>query len=323
MPIIANSQFKRPFYLPNGHLESIYPSVFRKISDVNYERERLELADGDFLDLDWVKTGSSSLLVLTHGLEGSSDRHYIKGQARMFSQKGWDVLAWNCRTCSGEMNRAQRMYHHADTQDISTAILHALEMGKYQQIVLAGFSMGANITLNYLGKFKNQIPVEVKCAAVFSAPLNLAEGANVLDQPYNWIYKQRFLHLLKKKISVKSNQYPGVVDMSDWGRMKSWRDFDELFTAPINGFRDAEDYYQQASPIHILESIVTPVLLLQSINDSFLTASGYPEKLCREHSYIHLEMPAYGGHVGFTMAGSQHTFAEVRAWEFANEILRS
>ena len=125
MPIIKNSTYPNPpFYQFNGHLQTIIPGIFRKVKGVNYDRERLELSDGDFLDLDWIRKGNKNIVLLSHGLEGDSDRQYILGAAKYFSQNGWDVLAWNCRSCSGEMNRNPRLYHHGDIEDIGTVVNH-------------------------------------------------------------------------------------------------------------------------------------------------------------------------------------------------------
>jgi len=152
MPIINQSTYPGPpSYLFNGHLQTIVPSVFRKVEGVAYERERFLLADGDFVDIDWLDTRSKKLVVLTHGLEGDSGRHYIKGTAKLFSQNGWDVLAWNCRSCSGEMNKAFRLYNHGEIGDISELINHALRTKHYEKIVLVGYSMGGNISLKYVG----------------------------------------------------------------------------------------------------------------------------------------------------------------------------
>lgn len=142
MPVLKNSTYRPSPLLINGHLETIAPALFRKVTGVHYERERLVLLDDDFVDLDWLDNGSRNLVVLTHGLEGSSDRQYMAGMARMFFEQKWDVLAWNCRSCSGEMNKALRMYHHGEIGDFGEVIDHALATKDYEKIALVGFSMG-------------------------------------------------------------------------------------------------------------------------------------------------------------------------------------
>lgn len=168
MPIINQSTYPGPpRYLFNGHLQTIVPSVFRKVEGVVYERERFFLSDGDFVDIDWLDTRSKKLVVLTHGLEGDSGRHYIKGTAKLFSQNGWDVLAWNCRSCSGEMNKAFRLYNHGEIGDISELINHALRTKHYEKIVLVGYSMGGNISLKYVGAKGKELPDVVQGAPPF------------------------------------------------------------------------------------------------------------------------------------------------------------
>ena len=179
-------------------MESIYPALFRKINGLPYERERIFTPDDDFLDIDWLKGGNEKLIVLSHGLEGDSRRQYMAGMARLFFANGWDVLAWNNRSCSGEMNRARRMYHHGDVEDLGQVVEYGASKG-YKTLVLAGFSMGGNQTLKYLGVKGSGVPAQVAGGIAFSAPTDLEAGAAILDRPDNVIYKKRFLHYLSKK----------------------------------------------------------------------------------------------------------------------------
>ena len=158
MPVSENSTYRRSSLLFNGHLESIFPALFRKVNNVKFERERLTLFDGDFVDLDWLNSNSRQLVILTHGLEGDSSCQYILGMARMFSDHHWDVLAWMCRSCSGEMNRAFRMYHHGEISDIGEVIQHALKTKNYEKIILIGFSMGGNISMKIFGRTRKRNP---------------------------------------------------------------------------------------------------------------------------------------------------------------------
>ena len=199
MPYLEQSDFSRPFYLFNGHVETIGPNLFRKVP-VQYRRERFTLSDQDFVDLDWIEQGSKKLILLTHGLEGDSHRHYIKGMARRFAEEGWDALAWNCRSCSGEMNRKQRLYNHGEIGDIGEVIEHAIVRGAYESIVMAGFSMGGSITLKYLGTHGDQAPQQIKAAVTFSTPCDLKEGVRILNDKRNRIYKKRFLELYHLKL---------------------------------------------------------------------------------------------------------------------------
>lgn len=322
MPLIENSTFKNPPYHQfNGHLQTIIPGVFRKVKAVNYQRERLELTDGDFLDLDWIKNGNKKVVLLSHGLEGSSDRQYIQGAAKLFSKKNWDVLAWNCRSCSGEMNRTSRLYHHGDIEDIGTVINHALTNNKYQEMVMVGYSMGGAMTLNYLGKNGNNIPSKIKGAVAFSTPCDLKEGADILNKNSNVIYRKRFLNNLKKKIFIKEKEYPGLVDIQKLNDIKVWRDFDEHFSAPLNGYKNAEEFYYNSSAKNFMEHINVPTLLVNAQNDPILTPGCSPLEIAQSNSNIFIENPKEGGHCGFMVRGEEFAWSEMRALEFSGGIV--
>lgn len=319
MPLIESSTFPgAPYWQIGGHLQTIVPGLFRRVKGFDYQRERIETPDADFLDLDWLRSGSSRRLVLiTHGLEGNSGASYARGTAKLFSQNGWDALAWNCRTCSGEMNLQFRMYHHGDTEDISTVINHALADGQYDTLVLVGYSMGGNISLKYLGTRGENVPKQVKAAAVFSAPVNIRAGADVLDRWDNALYKYRFMLSLYRKIKVKAAQHPGKIDLSKFRQVRRWRDFDEYFSAPISGYGSATDFHQQASAINFLSGIRVPALLVSAKNDPILTAECFPMEIAREHPYLHFELTKAGGHCGFqALHGTEFSWAEHRALEF-------
>ena len=323
MPLIENSSYtKRPLYLFSRHLETIIPSIFRKIEGVLYQRERLELSDGDFLDIDWskAKTTTDKLVIITHGLEGNSDRHYVKGAVKLFNENGWDALAWNCRSCSGEMNRNLRMYHHGDIEDIQTVIEHALSQNQYESIHLIGFSMGGNITLKYLGVNGANVPKAIKGGVAISAPCDLTTSAALLDEPKSYFYKRKFYTKLSEKMRIKATQYPGVIDITRLSEVKCWRDFDELFSAPINGFESAQDFYDQASSINYLKGIQRPTLLINALNDPILTPECFPTEIAAAHPYLFLETPRKGGHVAFILAGREYAWMDLRALEFINAL---
>ena len=320
MPYIKNSSFSNPFYLFNGHLETIIPALARKVP-LQYQRERLLLSDDDFVDLDWIRQGADQLVLLTHGLEGDSHRHYIKGMARRFTDEGWDALAWNCRSCSGEMNRQQRLYNHGEIGDIGEVVHHALEQYNYKSIVMIGFSMGGSITLKFLGTHGEQAPSQIKAAIAFSTPCDLKEGVRILDTPQNKIYKKRFLGMLRPKIEHKANAFPGLLDYNKYDEIQSWSDFDNWYTAPLNGFTNAESFYQFASAKNFMAGICRPTLLVNAQNDPLLTPACSPIELARQHPYIHLETPKTGGHVGFWRPGRRYVWSEKRAWAFVQTQL--
>lgn len=306
-----------PTWQYNGHLQTLIPGIFRRVEGVTYNRERIATPDDDFLDLDWIRTGNRRLLVVTHGLEGDSNRHYVRGTAKLFSQNGWDVLAWNCRSCSGEMNRAFRMYHHGDTADIGLVVNHALATERYDALALVGYSMGANITMKYLGTLGEAVPNQVRAAAVFSAPCDLRSGADVLDRWDNFVYKKRFLKALTQKIHQKANDFPNRLDLSKLQEVRRWRDFDEYFSAPICGYRDAEDFYQNSSAKNFVAGIRVPTLLVNALNDPILTPECMPKDIADGHPFFHLELTQHGGHCGFQLReGGEFGWAERRALAF-------
>mgnify|MGYP006267943577 CR=1 FL=1 len=316
MPLLRQSTYPRPpRYQFNGHLQTILPAVLRRV-EAPYEREQLTLSDGDVLHLDWVDRNSRQLVILTHGLEGNSDRPYMKGMARFFAEQGWDVLAWNCRTCTGEMNEQLRLYNHGDIEDIGEVVTHALRTKDYENIALVGFSMGGSILMKYLGVHGKEVPAPIRAGVAFSSPCDLEASVQALELPGNKFYKNRFLKSLRPKIAAKAERFPGVVDISNFDRIQEWRDFDNFFSAPINGYRDADDFYYQASAKNYMSGTDRPVLLVNAQNDPILLPACSPVSLCEQHPLIYLEMPKKGGHVGFDLPRNTWAWSELRAFEF-------
>lgn len=316
MPIIPSSYSKPPFYLFNGHLETIIPSIYRKVEGVTYSREKIDTPDGDFLNLDWSKVGSDRLLVISHGLEGDSYRHYAKALVKLFNREGWDVLVWNNRTCGGELNLRPILYHHGASYDLDSVITHALQSPDYQTVVLAGISMGGAQTLKYLGEKGADLPSQIKKAAVYSTPCNLPSSAETLKWKSNTFYKNRFLGKLKKKMALKSEQFPDLIDRELLERVTSFDEFDTQFTAKLHGFKDAQDFYQSVSADNWMPNIAIPTLIINALNDPLLGEACYPVKLAESKSEILLEMPKRGGHTGFLLKNQEFTWAEMRFAEF-------
>lgn len=316
--MIVESTYRHVPYLTNGHFETIVPSAFRKVTGVLYRRQRLELDDGDFLDLDWlvntdVKT--TKLIIISHGLEGSSDRHYSRGMAKYFHARGWDALAWNCRSCSGELNRLPRFYHHGDTVDLHRVITESFNKG-YDHVALSGFSMGGSFSMKYLGERGTSVDARIKGAAGFSVPCNLGSSAKELDTPSKSFYRNRFLRKLGKKILAKSFVYPEKISYAGFEKIKTFKEFDDRYTASLHGFKDAADFYSKSSCDQYLKNINVPVLIVNAANDPFLPKECFPKEIAREHRYVHLEIPARGGHVGFSLMGSDENYMERRTFQF-------
>ncbi|UII30859.1 alpha/beta fold hydrolase [Fulvivirga ulvae] len=318
MPLVQ-SKYKPPFYLKNGHLATVVPSAFRRVSDVEYIRERITTADGDFLDLDWSTQSSEKLIIISHGLEGSANRPYVKGMTKYFYRYGWDTLAWNCRSCSGEINSKARFYHHGDSEDLARVVEHAIGKSDYSTVVLVGFSMGGSMTLKYLGEMSDHIMPQVRGGAVFSVPVDLGSSVAELARRSNNFYRRRFLKKLEKKIKLKAVKYPDEVQYTGFDNIRYFPDFDNMYTAPLHGFKDAEDFYNKASAKQYMYNVKRPTLLVNAWNDPFLPEACYPQKQCEKHNYLYFESPEYGGHVGFTLKGSEFNYMEHRALQFFNE----
>lgn len=322
MPVLDSESCHPPFWLKNRHLQTVFPSLMRKVTGVGYERERLELADGDFLDLDWSRVGSQRLAVVSHGLEGNSSKAYVLGMARALNHAGWDVLAWNFRGCSGVPNRLPRFYHNGDTGDLAAVVTRGASSGRYGAMALVGFSMGGNITLNYLGGAGPPVEAAVTAAVAISVPCDLKGASLELARPVHRIYMHYFLRSLLGKIREKQAKFPELVNDDGYARIKDFHAFDSKYTAPLHGFADARDYWGKTSSLPRLEGIALPTLLINARNDPFLSRSCYPVELAERSGELFLEMPGHGGHVGFAACNAAGMYwSEERAVAFLSSVL--
>jgi predicted alpha/beta-fold hydrolase len=312
-----SQNYTPPSFLFSSHLETIFPALMRKVSLKSFTRERITTPDDDFLDLDWLQQGSDKLIIISHGLEGNSQRPYMKGMAKAFYTNGYDVLTWNYRGCGEEMNRQLRFYHSGATDDLNIVIDHAIDNKKYTTICLLGFSLGGNITLKFLGEKEPR--KEIKKAVSISVPMELKSSCEKISLPSNWIYSYRFLKSLKRKIIMKSRMMPGL-DIGGIDRIKTLQQFDDRYTAPIHGFKDAVDYYSKCSSLHFLPAIKTPTLIINTLNDPFLSKECFPVNALKDHSFVTMEILLRGGHVGFTQFNKNGLYwSEQRALAFIHE----
>lgn len=295
-------------------MQTILPVLLQRRVRTAFTRERLELPDGDFVDLDWLRHGSGRLVILAHGLEGSSTQTYIRGMAATLATAGWDSLAYNFRGCSGEPNRLPRAYHSGETEDLRAVIAHAVTT--YSTLALVGFSLGGNVILKYLGEAPPH--PAIRAAAAVCAPIDLAACARKLDQRRsNRIYLRRFIVSLVDKIEAKATLFPDIVDASGARDLRSFQAFDDRYTGPMHGFRDAEDYWTQSSARQFLQNITVPTLLLQPRNDPFLAPEAYPWPEAEANPHFYLETPDSGGHVGFLdLKSGLQPWSERRVAEF-------
>ena len=319
MPLIASSTYTAPWGLGNGHLQTILPVLFRQVEPITCERERITTHDVDFLDLDWNRGHhSNSLVIITHGLEGNSANASVQGMAGAFHRAGWDTLAWNLRGCSGEMNQLLRTYHSGAWEDLHCVIEHAA--GSYRHIALVGFSIGGNLTLKYLGDRGSSIHPCIIGAVAFSVPCDLASSALALEGRINSIYMNHFLRDLRRKIREKAAAFPSGISTAGLDRIRTFREFDGAYTAPLNGFHSAEDYWSRASSKPSLAGITIPTLLVNARNDPFLGPKCFPREEAVANPHLHLELPESGGHLGF-LTFAQEYWSETRAVEFCERIV--
>lgn len=319
MPIIE-STYKPPFWAKTSFVSTVFSGLARKVQGVNQTRERIILPDNDFLDLDWSysQEQSNKVIVLLHGLEGHAQRPYITGTAKLFNDNGIDACAVNFRGCSGEPNLLYRSYHSGATEDLEAVVNYILEKNQYNDVYIKGISLGANMALKYIGE-REDIPSEIKAVIAISTPCDLKGSCDELLSLKNKHYAIRFLQHLKDKLKPKLIQFPKNISVTDFNSIKSLIDFDHVYTAKAHGFKDAYDYYDKASCLQFLPNIKVASLIINSLNDSFLSESCYPIKEAEHNPTLFLEMPKYGGHVGFINKGNIY-YNEWRALDFINQV---
>lgn len=316
---MAIMEYEAPFLLRNRHMQTIYPSLFRKVRPAAYQRRRITTPDGDFLDLDFSEQEKDRVVVILHGLEGSASRKYVLGMVHIFNEAGFDTVSMNFRGCSGEPNKLLRFYHSGETDDLDTVIRYLVSLGKYKAIHLVGFSLGGNVTLKYVGERGTALLPVIKSAVAISAPVDLKGSSAELEKKHNTIYMQRFIRNLKEKLQLKQQQYPDGISLEGFEHIRSFRQFDDRYTGPMHGFRDALDYWQQCSSLRVLHQISIPTLLINAKDDPFLSPACYPYEIARNSDTFFLETPFNGGHVGFVTFNEPYYWSEQRALAFIRE----
>ncbi|MFD2824924.1 YheT family hydrolase [Leeuwenhoekiella polynyae] len=319
MPLVSSTyKPKTPF--TNGHFNTIYAAKIRRIKGVTYNRERITLSDGDFLDVDFSfsqsEKKSSQMTILVHGLEGHAKRPYMQGTARILNQNDFDCASINLRGCSGEDNTKIRSYHSGASEDLADVVNYIVSKNKYKAIYLCGFSLGGNIILKYLGETRDR-PDLIQAAVAVSTPVDLYGSLGALQKRTNWVYRWSFLKDLKKKYNAKLKVFPNELSKENKSKIKSLLLFDELYTAPANGFENALDYYKKSSSKQFLGNINIPTLIINAFDDSFLNEKCYPKKEAEQNKNLYLEIPAFGGHVGF-MTSNEVSYNEKRTLYFFN-----
>tara|TARA_B110000967_G_C18893227_1_gene568813 strand:+ start:1370 stop:2329 length:960 start_codon:yes stop_codon:yes gene_type:complete len=314
MPIVK-SNFKPHFRFRSGFIATVYSGLIRRLK-INQTRERITLRDADFIDLDWSysPTPSKSVIILFHGLEGHGQRPYITGPAKYFNANNIDAICVNFRCCSGELNRYYESYHSGKTDDLEDIIQHVVSLEKYDSIFLKGISLGGNILLKYLGDGSN-VPTQVKAAMAVSVPCDLSGSAKALHKLKNLPYHINFKWGLVQRLKLKQKQFPDAISKAKIKTIKTLNDFDEVYTSRAHGFKNAQDYYEKCSSLQFLKTIKTPVLILNALNDSFLSEACFPFEEAEKNPHVFLETPNRGGHVGF-ISRKGFYYNETRALEF-------
>lgn len=306
MPIVRETRFEPAWWLNSPHLQTLWPALFRRSPALPTARERLTTPDDDFIDLDWCEGESlAPLVLLLHGLTGSSQSPYIRGMQAAFARRGWRSVALNFRGCGGEPNRTARCYHSGDTEDLDFLYRHLRQQIPQAPLAAVGFSLGGNVLLKWLGERSGE--VDLLGAAAVSVPLQLDRCADRLDCGFSRLYRDRLLRELKDYIRHKRAHLQGLGQVGEWEKLdrlgdlsdiRSFWEYDGRVVARLYGFRDAADYYRQSSSRQYLQDIRVPTLIVQARDDPFTTPDILPgEDEISPH--VRLEVTAGGGHVGF------------------------
>jgi predicted alpha/beta-fold hydrolase len=301
MPVFATEPYSAPTWLPGGNLQTLYTAAFLRGPDITYRRERWEWPDGDFIDADWVdaEQDNAPIVVLFHGLEGSSQSFYARDLMDVVKKKGWRGVVPHFRGCSGESNRLPRAYFAGDVSEIDAMLKHVKAEFPNAPIYAVGVSLGGNALLKWLGDSGEHAGELVKAAVGVSAPLDMNAAGHALDSGFNRAtYTARFLATLKKKALEKAKRFPGALDADAIAAATTFQEFDTLVTAHLHGYKDAEDYWTRTSSKQGLKNIAIPTLVINAKNDPFLPASALPAQQDVSSS-VTLEQPDDGGHVAF------------------------
>jgi len=331
-----------PRWLPGGHAQTLYSALLAPRHRIAFVRERVNTPDGDFLDIDWVAPGvfaqrvhdrlipvdaglrasaahrwmqaqdravlsqsgeTTQALVLFHGLEGSSASHYAQSLAQHFRARGWIVAVAHFRGCSGAPNRMARAYHAGESTEIAFILAHVRQHAPQAQWHALGVSLGGNALLKYLGQAGENARWLASCAAI-SAPMDLPTCGQALSDTWagRHLYSPYFLRSMRRKLYEKARRFPGTIDVLRLAQLKTLRDFDDYYTAPMHGYRDVQDYWTQASSLPWLRHIALPTLILNARDDPFVPAVSLPGS-CDVSADVLLHQPAQGGHVGFVTGG--------------------
>ena len=316
----ADWRFRPAWWLPGPHLQTLWGALFRRHGKPVLERERIELPDGDFLDLDWngSDSGSAPLVLLLHGLEGSSESPYAWGLLAAFRRRGWPAAVMHFRGCGGEPNRLARCYHSGETGDLAWVVAEIGRRFPDRPLFAAGVSLGGNVLLKWLGELGSEAPLAG--AAAVSVPFDLGRCADRIERGFSKIYRRYLVGEMHRKIRAKFGAWDeSPIDLSRLSGWRTFREFDENVTSPLHGFDGAEDYYRKASSGPFVARIRIPTLIVQAENDPFVPGSVLPAT----SPSVRLEASSHGGHAGFVagaVPGRPRYWLEERIPAFFEEV---
>ena len=294
--------YRPPWWYRGRHLQTLWGPTLRRFRRPPLRRERLHTPDGDFLDLDWLANSRAGapLVLILHGLEGSSRSHYVSGLLRETAVLGLRGVVLNFRSCSGELNRAPRFYHSGETSDLDWIIARLLEREPALRLGLIGVSLGGNVALKWLGERGAVAPTPLVGAVAISTPFDLAACARVLDRGFaRSLYTAEFLRTLRAKVKAKAHLFDGRLDVQAALRARSFAEYDHAVTAPLYGFADERDYWTRSSSGRYLAGIRRPCLLINAVNDPFVPSSSLPAEAVARSPWLEALFPREGGHAGF------------------------
>ena len=292
-------RFTPSWWLPHAHLQTIYGSLFGRQPAIAFRRERWTTPDEDFVDVDFVDGPADAPWVhLFHGLEGSSNSPYARRLMESVRRRGWRGSVFHFRGCSGEPNRLPRAYHSGDSEEIDWSLRRIRRLCPTAPLHAVGISLGGNALAKWLGESGEEARSVIADAAIVSAPLDLMAAGDALGEGFSLLYARHFLRTLKRISLVKLERHPGIYDEHAVRSARTLREFDNVVTAPVHGFRDTDDYWTSSSAKPWLQAIRVPTLLVNARDDPFLPEAALPTQ--REvSSMVTLEFPPKGGHVGF------------------------
>lgn len=319
------------WWVPGAHARTLWGKLVRRMPLLETRVERWPTDDGDEIELHRLephgeRAPHGGRLLVLHGLEGTIHSHYLRGVLALAQRRGWSADALIFRTCNGETTRARRLYHSGETTDLGRVVRRLLVSHPGQPLALAGFSLGGNVLLKWLGEQGADIPSAVRAAVAISVPFDLERGSRFIERGFARVYTRHFLRTLRAKARMKLERDPGLFDAAALERARTLFEFDDIVTAPVHGFEGAADYYQRSSSLRFLTSIRCPTLLLSAYDDPFLPPDVLREveRVARENPNLATEFHQRGGHVGFISGHAPWApryYAEERALSFLGSVL--